>query len=238
MFFKSKKASSKSIQIVSNETIRIRSMTLTSVMLGFYLIFAFFCNTYLPIPFLGGFLNFDISLFFLIPLVFICSSKWWVSAGIIGGLMCFIWAGSGGWVGAIFNIVVNLLTLGSFFVLKIVFIDLTSKKFLVFKLLLILFLSLIIIIFINCLLNGLIFTPLYWWTYSIIKIPSFVEAENTYNSNDSLRVWLLFVPKYWDGIFALYSAFNLLKFGVISILMFPLLLIMYKSNIVNNYFNS
>lgn len=220
--------------VLSNETIRIRSMTITSIMLGFYAIFAFFGNSYFPIPFLGNFLNMDISLVFLIPLVFICNAKWWLSAAVISGFFNFLWAGAGGYVGALFNIVLNTLTLTSFFISKCLIIKkLTNIKL---RILILLFVNLLTVILMNCTLNGLFFTPLYWMTYQIIKTPFFIEASNVYNNSDSLKSWLLFIPDYWTGIFGLYSAFNLLKFGVICLLLFPILIVIYKSNIVNSYF--
>lgn len=220
-----------------NNSLRIRSMTICSILLSFYCIFSFFCNSYFPIPFLGSFLNLDISLVFLIPIVFICKKEWWISSAIISGLFNFLWSGIGGWVGAIFNILVNIFTLTSFWIVKILIFKKDGKevKYLKTKILLSLFVCLILITLFNCIINGFIFTPLYWWTFSIINQPSFILAQQAYESDESMKVWLLFFDNYWDGIFALYSAFNFLKFGVVFVILFPVIIILYNSKIIQEY---
>lgn len=235
---KSIKSKKRTYRIISDNAVRLRSMTITAVCLAFYAIFAFFCNTYLPLPFLANFLNLDISLVFLIPLVFICPIKWWISSSLISGFFNFLWASSGGWVGALFNVIVNFTTLLVFYFLNIFLLERKkNKKHFVFYLILSLIIALVVLVLFNCFINGIFFTPLYWWSFGIITSPSFLFAQQAYESYDSLKVWLLFIPNYWDGIMTLYSIFNSLKFGITFVLLFPLLIVIFKSKIVNHFYS-
>lgn len=238
----------------SKNSIRIRSMVITAMMLALYIIFSWIGNQFFNLAFLASFLNLDISLIFLIPLVFICNWRWWLFAAIVGGAADFLYAGAGAWIGAIYNIVLNVTTLSFIFLLKFwiidnnffikennnqknylnIFLKFESKAFIVC------FISFLFSVFINCLLNGLIFTPLYMNLYLSYIFPNawFINVENIYNSSSGAeaRWFLLFIPDYWTGIFALYSAFNAIKFGIVLILIYPILLLLFKTDIANNYF--
>lgn len=229
-----KKIKENQIIFWSKDSVKTKSMTLSAMSLSFYTIFAFIGNTYFPLPIFGNFLNLDISLVFLIPLAFMCSVKWWFTSAFLSGFFNFLWAGAGGWIGAIFNVMVNVFTLFVFWGLKKLIIKNNKEKLLKIKIALVIFISTIICILFNCVINGILFTPLYWWSYQIGPA-SFIEMEKIYNSTESLHGYLLFIPKYWPAIFATYGSFNLLKFGLVGILLFPLIIIMYKSKIIYRY---
>ncbi|MDE6429252.1 MAG: hypothetical protein K2K18_01930, partial [Malacoplasma sp.] len=239
----------------SKNSIRIRSMVITAMMLSLYIIFAWLGNQFFNLAFLANFLNLDISLLFLIPLVFICNWRWWLFAAIMGGVSTFMYAGAGVWIGAVYNIVLNLVTLSFIYLLKIFIVDnnyflkrAKDKKNNLLKVFfkfefqagLIAVITFIFSVFINCLLNGLIFTPLYMNLYLNNIFPNawFIDVENIYNSSSGqeARWFLLFIPNYWTGIFALYSAFNAIKFGIVLILIYPVLLLLFKTNLASDYF--
>lgn len=222
-----------STKVFYKNKLSIKSMALTSIMLALNAIFSFVSNTYLPLPFLSSFLTFDISLIFLVPIIFLCDKKWWIIASFGSGLFTFLWSGVGGWVGAIFNVIVNVCFSFLFFCSKKIYTkdNKLNKKSFIFSLVV----KLIIIILFNCLLNGFLFTPLYWWTFNVINSPNFLLAEKIYNSNESLRLYLFYMPNYWSGIFTLYSLFSLLKFGAIFLLSIPLVMLMYKTNVINSF---
>ncbi|MDE7075329.1 MAG: hypothetical protein K2O21_01680 [Malacoplasma sp.] len=239
----------------SKNSIRIRSMAITAMMLALYIIFAWIGNQFFHLAFLASFLNLDISLIFLIPLVFICNWRWWLFAAIVGGVSTFMYAGAGAWIGAVYNIVLNVVTLSFVFWLKIWIIDKNyffkkinnqkkeNLKFLFkfeFKAGLISIITFVFSVFINSLLNGLIFTPLYMNFYFSDIFPNawFIDVQNIYNSSfgENARWFLLFIPDYWSGVFALYSAFNAIKFGVVILLIYPILLLLFKTNLASDYF--
>ncbi|MDE5774795.1 MAG: hypothetical protein K2H51_00490, partial [Malacoplasma sp.] len=66
----------------------------------------------------------------------------------------------------------------------------------------------------------------------------FIDVQNIYNSSfgEGARLFLLFIPDYWSGVFALYSAFNAIKFGVVIVLIYPILLLLFKTNLASDYF--
>lgn len=239
----------------------IRSMVITAILLALYIIFCYVGNTFFHLTFLANFLNLDFSLVFLIILVFICKWQWWLFAGIVGGLANFLWAGVGGYVGVIFNIILNLTTLSFVFLMKHFFIErcvsnnklnqvtntvndsLNHKKKsfkkihgIELRILTICVITFIYSIILNCLLNGILFTPLYMQLYHMTQSAWFIETAKEYNANPNAL--LLFIPDYWTGIFTLYSAFNAIKFGLVLSLSFVLLVLRYKTNIVDNYFLS
>lgn len=224
-------------------SIKIRSMTITAMMLALYIIFAYIGNEFFHLTFLNSFLNLDISLTFLIPLVFFCSSQYWLFAGTIGGVANLIWAGTGGWIGAVYNIVLNLVLLSFVFLLKFLFFSNIKNKqdvrtftptSISVRFFLICLISYIFMIFINCILNGVLFTPLYINQYFNSKTISFIEISK---NPDLFKVFTLGIENYWKGIFAVYSAFNAIKFGVVFLIVYPILLTLFvKTNIVKNYF--
>lgn len=70
------------------------------------------------------------------------------------------------------------------------------------------------------LFNGLFFTPLYWWVFGYVKT-AFVSKEVT--SVYSYVKYMFFgIPTYWGGIFAVYLSGNLVKFGLIYIVFYPM----------------
>lgn len=223
----------------------IRSMCITAIMLALYMIFCYIGNTFFSLAFLADFLKLDFSLVFLIILVFVCKWQWWLFAGIVGGLANFLWGGSSsGYIGPLFNVVLNILTLSFLFLMKFVFIpkDIntlkqTKNKFhfgIELRILVICIITFFYSILINCLLNGIIFTPLYMQLYYHYDSVWFIDVAKKYNKNPNAL--LLFIPDYWTGIFALYSAFNAIKFGLVLTMSFALLILRYRTNIVDNYF--
>lgn len=237
---------------ISKNSLLIRSMVISAMLLSLYIIFAYIGNQFFRLAFLASFLNLDISLIFLIPLVFICSARYWIFVGVVGGLANFLWQGTGGWVGSVYNVVLNLILLSFVHLLKFIFIDLAiklrskktlrdkeaidykfSNKDFSVRIFLICLISFIFMILINSLLNGLLFTPLYISQYSK-EPPNFIEIQKKPNV---FIAYTLGITNYWAGIFALYSAFNAIKFGIVFSVVFPVLtLLLIKSNIVQNYF--
>ncbi|MCF0217460.1 MAG: hypothetical protein HUJ42_00235 [Malacoplasma sp.] len=256
-FFRKNKSDLESNSYLSKSSIQIRSMVITAMLLALYIIFAAIGNLYFKMTFLASFLNLDISLIFLIPLVFICRWQWWMFAAIAGGLANFIWAGVGGYIGAIYNVVLNVITLSFVFLLKFLLFDKQNKKAInedannlvnnnqserlkYWKIVAICIISFAYSILVNCVLNGIIFTPLYMNLYmpkSFVSV-SFIEVEKIYNNtnNSDARAMLLYIPNYWTGIFALYSAFNGIKFSIVFLVLIPILIMLDKTNIVNRYF--
>ena len=68
-------------------------------------------------------------------------------------------------------------------------------------------------------LNGIFFTPLFWYGYDYIDALSISKAKNIY---DDVKTAFFGLPNYWSGIFGTILPFNLLKFTLIYVIYFPL----------------
>ena len=218
---------------VSSLTLKIRKMTLTSCFLAIAILMSFVGNTYMPLTFLANYLNLDISLVFIIPIIFACGLYWSNLAGIVAALFIFAWSFEGGWIGVVFNIVVNIAVVNLIYLLYFVFLKKFKLNF--YIKLLITFITMWFFLIIFCsFINGILFTPLYWQWYGYLKTPSFVDAEKLYNENPT--IWLLYIPTYWAGIFGLYSSFNSLKFGIVFFILYPVLVSLIKAKVFDRYF--
>jgi riboflavin transporter FmnP len=93
------------------------------------------------------------------------------------------------------------------------------------------FTALILTTVIMTTLNGLIVTPLYWKEFKIVRSSDLTTVINKYESDKSLQLLLFGIRGYWKGIFALYTSFNLIKFGI----SWFFLIILYRVAYFNNY---
>ncbi|MEG0879400.1 MAG: hypothetical protein RSE95_01900 [Malacoplasma sp.] len=213
----------------------IKKIAITSIFLALAILTSLGTN-FVKIGFLADFLSLDISLIFIIPLIFICSYYWAAFGAIVLSLFTFLWPGNI-WIGVVFNLIVNItfVTLVWLFH-KFINIKLISNKSL--SLTINLVLSTLISSLFFTWLNGMLFQPLWWWFYGLSNNSvSFVEVAKLYNLGIISNSLLLWIPNYWGGIFALYISFNLLKFTIISIITFSLVMILFKSNIIERFNN-
>lgn len=238
--------------ILTKQTSKIRAMTITSCLLAASILISFISN-FIKISFLGDFLTLDLSLVFIIPLIFICNVYWSLLSGVICGLFSFAWS-AGLWIGPLLNITVNILTILLVYLFyfkvfriiknkqikktivnnKVVF-NLNNYFYFYIKLIITLLLTLIITTLVMAFLNGIVFTPLYWWAYNLLDSPSFVIANKWYKDNGP-NLYLLYLPDYWSGIFGLYTSFNVFKLSIVFILVYFPITIIVKSDLANKYF--
>lgn len=218
---------------ISPVTLKIRKMTLTACFLAIAILMSYIGNTYMPLSFLGNYLNLDISLVFIIPIIFACGLYWSNFAGIVAALFIFAWQGDGVWIGPVFNIVVNIVIVNLIYLLYFQCFKKINLSFYI-KLLITFIVMWIFLIIFCSFINGILFTPLYWQYFGFIKTPSFIDAEKSYNQNPN--IYLLYIPTYWAGIFGLYSIFNGLKFGIVFVILYPVLVGLIKANVFDKYF--
>lgn len=211
-------------------------LVFSSGMLGLGIIFSYFSN-WVKIPFFSQLsLTIDLSIIFIIPVIFLCSLAWALSNAAILSLLNFIWNGSN-WIGIIFLLLVNLVTVLLFYLLYIIFnkTKIRNKKF---KWLVIWVFVIILNTIIFTVLNGIIFTPLYWWWYANGQFPlNFIEVQKIYNSTNYLQIYLLGIPDYWSGIWSLYTIFNLIKFILTAIFSIPVLIFFQINPLTKIFFN-
>lgn len=216
----------------------IKEINISAIMLAFFIVVSFFSNRYFKLNFLASFLSLDIALVFLIPLVFITKIRWWLFVAIVAGLATFAFGGNSGYIGPLFNVFVNVATLVCAWLLKKTFLknhQKLSKKSIRIRLFIICLLTFIIITFFNIIINGLLFTPLYFYYFSLIKTISFSEAEAEY-VNKIKPAFAIKLSTYWGMIFVIYGIFNVLKFGLVLSLVFSILILFYTTKFVTKYF--
>lgn len=196
-------------KIISNETKKIRIMTITSCLLSISILLSFLTN-FIKLSFLGSFLTLDLSMVFIIPLIFICGFYSALFSSFVVGALSFFWS-DGTWVGTIVNIFVNVTVV---IIIQIFsFLFLKKRNYIWFRLMIIFIFSLLIICAFISFFNAIFFQPLYWWVFGFLKTPSLIEAINKYNNNPN--IFLLFIDDYWKGTFTLYTIFNLIKFSIV-----------------------
>ncbi len=197
-------------------------------MLALAIIFAYL-SSLIRIPFFSSLsLTIDISIVFLIPVIYISSIGSALTLAVSLSLIHFIW-NSTNWIGIIFLTIINIFTIIIFTFFNWL-LNLTKLKTKKVKWLIIWILIIPIFMFIFSAINGILITPLYWWWFRAVKTVNFIEVAKYYNSNSNLRFFLLFINDYWTGIFSLYSLFNLIKFSLVAFFAIPLL-IFFQNNL-------
>lgn len=217
-----------------NVNFHIKNMAITSIFLSLAILTSFGTN-FIKISFLGDFLSLDISLVFIIPLIFICSYYWSILASTILSLFTFLWPGNI-WIGVVFNLIANF----TFVTLVWLFTKAFNKKIIAnnsISLFINFSLSILISSIFFSFLNGILFQPLWWWFFKLTDTIFFVEVANKYNFGLIPHAFLLWIPDYWSGIFGLYISFNIFKFAIVSFITFIAITFISKSNLIEHFFN-
>ncbi len=205
---------------------KIYNISITSILTSLSVVLSLVCKFFI-LPF-ATWLNVDISLVAQIVIFMFVRSKFSIFYSIfslfITSITSMAWYGTGDLIGILISFLSGLLYILIYYL---------CAKFIRFKntkvyLLTCLIFSFIIIVLLLTILNGLLFTPMYWSFLGIASM-NFLDCEFVYNMNPN--IFLLNMPTYWSGIFALYISFNSIKFLCISFIIFPLLLVM--SNKIN-----
>ncbi len=213
-------------QSVKNNMILSKEIALTALLTGLAIIFSILSNFFI-VPF-ATWLTIDLSPLFIVSIYMFVKNHpiiYSVTSTIGVSLFTFINVGLAGWVGVLINICSNL----TFLFMSIMFLKLFKKLFRNNKLyyLVSISFSCITTTFILTILNGILFTPLYWSYFINPRMISFIEAMNWYNENPSL--YLLYIPNYWAGIFGLYISFNIIKFFICSFVLVNVAIVFQKS---------
>ncbi len=213
-------------QLMKLNTNLSREIALTALLTGLAIIFSILSNFFI-VPF-ATWLTIDLSPLFIVAIyVFVRNHPiiYSVTSTIGVSLFSFINVGLAGWVGVLINLCSNLVYL----LMSILFLKLFNKFFSNNKLyyLVSIGFSCITTTLILTILNGLLFTPLYWSYFVNPRMISFIEAMHWYNQNPSL--YLLYIPNYWAGIFGLYVSFNIIKFFICSFVLINLSIVFQKS---------
>ncbi|WP_417568644.1 MPN527 family putative ECF transporter permease subunit [Mycoplasma bradburyae] len=209
-------------------------LSFNASMLALAIIFAYF-SSLIKIPFFSSLsLTIDISIVFLLPVIYISSLISALMLSLTLSLVHFIWNPSN-WIGIIFLTIINVFVILIFCFLNWLFnkTNLKNKKI---KWLIIWILIIPISMVLFSAINGILITPLYWWWFRAVKTINFIEIANYYNSTNNLRFFLLFIDDYWTGIFALYSFFNFAKFSLIAFFAIPLLIFFQHNLFTKNLF--
>ncbi|EDX53164.1 MPN527 family putative ECF transporter permease subunit [Ureaplasma urealyticum] len=202
----------------------IKDYTLSAVMLGIGILVAYLSHF---IRF--NFLAFDFSLFTLVYLIYKVKYRFVYLVTILLSLANLM-HGSPSWVGTMILSLNNLFFVSMVIIFKKIFIPKTSKFHLN---LCVLVLSSFLTIVFNVIMNGILYTPLYWYTFKITSTLNFLEVQKIYESHPTL--FLLNIKSYWLGIIALYTIFNLIKNAIISFISLIILKIFVDQKTITTY---
>ncbi|MGL5246036.1 MAG: MPN527 family putative ECF transporter permease subunit [Mycoplasmoidaceae bacterium] len=206
--------------------IPVKKISVLSMLLSLGVIFNY-VSTFIPF-FAFAFLNVDLSVAFVL-LAFSLYGYWSAFFMCFAiGLFSIAWSTTG-IIGPMILIVSNLSFISIYFLI--------SKLIKIKK---IEILNVIISIIINAIflsiINGIIFTPIFLNMFTDIKTINFIEIANNYNSGlwyEKLKIYFMFIPDYWLGIFSLYTSFNLFKFLIGGIAFIIFKKIIEKNDLLN-----
>lgn len=206
----------------------IKRITLTGVFLGLVILFQYL-ESYMPYG--DTFIKFNFSLLFILPIFYF--------AGPIYGFLTIILrfvigiTMKGGWgnlpqITAHFILMIStLVAIGYMYLYSIVFnkIENHNKKIIYISIATVLSASLTL-----TLLNGVWFTPMFLSSYKQTWAHMF-DIDSAIKQYDSWMYTFHFgIRNYWAGIFAVYFSGNLIKFGMIYIVNYPL------SKVIRHYY--
>lgn len=210
---------------------KIYNVTVTSIFTSLSIVISFVCKFFI-LPF-ASWLNVDVSIFTQVVIYILIKSKWSILYSIFSILLTSIsslmWYGTGDLIGVFISFVSGALYLLIYYLCSN-FIKIKNTKLYIVTCLVISFVAITLLLTI---LNGILFTPMYWSFLGYGSI-NFIESARIYNMNPN--IYLLNMPTYWSGIFTLYVSFNSIKFFTSSVIIFLILLII--SNKINIRKNS
>lgn len=190
----------------------IKDYTMSAIFIGIAILINYTSN-FIKFEYLA----FDFSLFTITLLSFKVRKRMVYAATIIISLANFI-NSSAGWIGVMIVSLNNIFFITIFLILKKILINNKHKYW---KLLLVHIIASFATIMFNVLMNGLLYTPLYWYSFKIASSINFIQVQKEYEIKPNL--YLLNFKKYWAGVFVLYFSFNLIKYTVITFISFILI---------------
>ncbi len=202
----------------------IKDYTLSAVMLGLGILVAYLSHF---IRF--NFLAFDFSLFTLVYLIYKVKYRFVYLVTILLSLANLL-HGSPSWIGTMVLSLNNLFFVTMVILSKKLFIPKRPKFYLN---LWVLVLSSFLTTVFNVIMNGILYTPLYWYTFKITPTLNFLEVQKIYEKHPTL--FLLNIKSYWLGIIALYTSFNLIKNIIISFISLTILKIFADKKTIITY---
>lgn len=195
-------------------------LTLTGVFLALVILLQFF-EKYLP--FANTYLRFNFSLLFILPIFFFSGPGWGIFALIlrfaIGPAMDPLGYDITGIMGHLILLISSSVTIFIFFLMSWLTLSLRNSKW---KYWIVAILTIILSSIILTLLNGLLFSPLYWWAFNFLDHPSYLAAQTLYQNTSGLQVMHFGIKSYWGGIWAVYLSGNIIKYSLIFIVNYPL----------------
>ncbi len=191
-------------------------------------------GTFARLPFFAQMsLDVDLSLVFIVPVIFVCSLAWALGCGVLNALIHFTWNPTN-WIGILILMFSNVLVVFLFWVFAKALGRSKKRRETKTKWVYSWLLTILCASFAMSALNGILFTPLYWWWLApgLFNSISFVRVGEIYDADPNLHVYLLGIPNYWAGIFGLYGLFNVTKFAIVAFFSVPVLMF-FKKHIVN-----
>lgn len=195
----------------------IQKITFTGMMLSLVLLFQFL-EKFMPLGF--GYVNINITLLFILPVFYL--NGFWYGVGVLllrFGLGPLVSSGNYSTLNMVSQFV--LLACESIAILYMFLFshlfDFIKKHIL--KLVVISSATIIATSITAALLNGMLFTPLYWYVLGYIESPTISNAMEAYPYAKELY---FFIPSYWPAMFGVYITANIIKFSIIYVAYIPM----------------
>ncbi|OYD27179.1 hypothetical protein EI74_0082 [Mycoplasma testudineum] len=226
----------------TSNVVLVKKMVFSALMLTLVLLFSFLAT----LSGVFNFLNIDISIIFILITIVVAGYPFgflllilklaigpsfngsYHAIGMIGHLLVFI--------AFLTFITLFYLILNVAFLIKSKNNKLKKTKFVVndmlkelkyYEIILYLVLATIITTLFMSTLNTFIFNAIYFNLFRMIEDASLSTIVRTYNQNDALRVFFFYIPNYYAASYSLYITFNLIQFGISTVVAF-LFILTYK----------
>ena len=188
-------------------------ITFSGIMLGLVIVFQYLEQF---MPMFNLFMNINLSLIFIMATAFIAGYKWAIGLLllrlIIGPSISPLGYSSLGMWSHFVLLSMGIIFMTVFIVLKKAFLKfITNKKI---SLILVSLISIISTSIIAGLLNGVLFTPMYWHLMNNINF-SINESYWVYEKIKGITFFN--ISNYWVGMMVAFGIGNLLKFTIISV---------------------
>ncbi len=195
----------------------VHKMAFTGIFLGLVLLLQFLSKY---MPFADTYINLNLSLLFILPIFYYSGPLWGVLVLLLRLVLGPTISGTGYAMQFMVAHFILFMCSTVTIILMYIFSSMFSKmKKHNLKVILIIMSTLITTSLILTMLNQILFTPLFWYSFKFTKTFSISESIKVYQF---VKIKFFMIPNYWAGTFATYFAGNLAKYGIIFLCYFPL----------------
>lgn len=195
-------------------------ITITGIFFALVLLFQYFEKF---MPFINTYLKLNFSLIFILPIFYLAGPFLGLFVLILrfifGPLLGTLGYDLAGIIAHLILFISTIITLFIYFLNTFLFKKINNLKY---RYLITAITTIVITAFILAILNGLLFTPLFWWAFKYLPIISYNDAKLMYQQNEFIQIAHFGLKNYWAGILVVYIFGNMFNLSIIFLVNYPL----------------